>query len=322
MCALQANEPLSSLGRTKTCAIVQGNIRRGTELVLHCLARQFDVVILSTWDDEPPEQIPRGNWEVMMNRKPALPGFSNRNFQRLSTAAGLRRAGQLGVTHVLKWRTDMLPTKLDVTKLLAWSNFDVPIGITSRLVTCAFRNLTVRPDWFSTIPDLFAFADIGLMNLLWGDESFDYSQSVTIPLEMVQEFGLEWRERPDVAGLYCPEAELYANFKSRLESWLGASLSHECIAKGYMRLVNHRRLGICWFGETGQFRSITQALQHPWWTEQIWESGQPTVSEWGYPERGVLKKFKRKYLTPLEIKKELKLEAGWYQDWLRTLVTK
>ena len=303
----------------KTCVVVQGNIRRGTDQALAWLVQHFDLVILSTWEDEAAEKIPSGNWDVVLSRKPAVPGFSHRNFQRLSTAAGLRRAAELGATHVLKWRTDMLPTKLDVAQLLAWSDFDVPVGMTSRLVTCAFRNLTVRQDWFSTIPDLFAFADIKLMNLLWGDEAFDYSRSMNIPEDMTREAGLNWTTRADAAGLYCAEAELYAVFKSRLQKCLGTPLSHGRIAKAHMRLVDHRRLGICWFGEMGQFRSITQALQHPWWTEHVWERGQPTVSEWGYPDRGFVKKFKRKYLTPEAIKEELELQLGWYQIWSKTL---
>lgn len=299
----------------RTCAVVQGNIRHGANDVLTCLARKFDIVILSTWDDEPPEKIPRGGWEVLLNPKPPATGHSHRNFQRLSSAAGLRRAAELGATHVLKWRTDMLPTRLDVAQLLAWSNEKVPAGLASRLVTCAFRNLTVRQDWFSTIPDLFAFADIGLMQLLWGDDGFDYTRSMNVPDEMAHETGLDWMERPDAAGLYCAEAELYAIFKSRLQRRLGLPLTHADIAKRYMRLVDHRRLGICWFGAPGQFRSITQALQHPWWTERIWESGRPKTVGWGYPENGLLVKWRRKYLTPRVVKEELELQENWYLAW-------
>lgn len=296
----------------KTCAVVQGNIRHGTDEVLACLARHFDLVILSTWDDEPTEKIPKGNFEIVLSRKPKQPGYSHRNFQRLSTAAGLYRAEQLGATHVLKWRTDMLPTRLDVDQLMEWASYEVPVGFKSRLVTCAFRNLTVKQDWFSTIPDLFAFADIGLMKLLWGDESFDYSRGMNIPDAMVSEFGIDWTQRPDAAGLYCAEAELYAIFKSRLQKQLNKPLTHRELAKQYMRLINHRRLGICWFGEAGSFRSITQALQHPWWTELAWKYGEPTCSEYGYPETNWLQKFKRKHLTRIFISYELYRQRKWY----------
>jgi hypothetical protein len=301
----------------KTCAVVQGNIRRGTDEVLKCLVQHFDLVILSTWEDELPENIPFGTWELVTSRKPAEHGNSHRNFQRLSSAAGLRRAEELGATHVLKWRTDMLPTKMDVSQLLAWSAFEVPDGMASRLVTCAFRNLTVRQDWFSTIPDLFAFADIGLMRLLWGDESFDYMQNMNIPVEMVREYGLEWATGSDAVGSYCAEAELYAIFKNRLQRERRVHLTHSQIAKDYMRLFDHQRLGICWFGSDGAFRSISQALQHPWWTERTWEFGEPKVSELGYPETTLMQKLRRKHLTRWVSKSELRFQRVWLEEYRR-----
>ena len=153
--------------------MVQGNIRRGTDEVLALLTDHFDLVIFSTWDDESQERVPVGRWNVVLSRKPVMSGYSHRNFQRLSSAAGMRRAEELGATHVLKWRTDMLPTKLNVPQLLEWTHADVASDRRSMLVTCAFRNLTVTQDWVSTVPDLLAFGDIEIMKMLWGDESFD-----------------------------------------------------------------------------------------------------------------------------------------------------
>lgn len=296
-----------------TCAVVQGNIRHGTNEVIACLTRHFDQVILSTWDDEPIEKIPNGNIDIVLNKKPLCAGYSNRNYQRLSTATGLRRAEELGATHVLKWRTDMLPTKLDVPQLLEWATFQVPLGFDSRLVTCAFRNLTVRQDWFSTIPDLFAFADIHLMKLLWDDSSFDYTQDMNVPEAMTGEIGQNWIQRSDAAGLYCAEAELYAIFKSRIQKQLNRQLTHPELATQYMRLFNHRNLGVCWFGEPGKFRSIPQALQHPWWTESTWRGEAPTCSELGYPESSWLQKFRRKYVTPTVISYELFRQQQWFE---------
>lgn len=300
------------MGRIYTCAVVQGNLRRGTDEVLACLARHFDRVILSTWDDENLDKIPNGDFEVVLNQKPPVPGYSHRNYQRLSTAAGLRRAEQLGATHVLKWRTDMLPTKLDVPQLLRWSAYEVPQGLDSRLVTCAFRNLTVKKDWFSSIPDLFAFADIRLMKLLWGDGAFDFSLGMNIPDPMKKECGSSWYEGSDAASLYCAETELYAIFKSRLQIILCQELTHFEIAKDYMRLINHRRLGICWFAEHGGFRSITQALEHPWWTEWRWKYGNPVQVEPGYIETSWLQPIIRKYISPIAIQYELYRQQRWY----------
>ena len=297
-----------------TCAVVQGNVRRGTDEVLKFLAQHVDSVILSTWDDESPDSIPQGNWEVLRNTKPAVPGISHRNYQRRSTAAGLLRAQELGATHVLKWRTDMLPTRLDMRQLLVWAHTDVPPGMSSRLVTCAFRNLTVAQDWFSTMPDLFAFGHIDTMQMLWGDAGFAYDQPMNRPPEMDREVDADWLTREDAGGVYCPEAELYALFKARLQRAIGKSLGHMEIARAYMRLVDHRRLGICWFGEGGTFRSILQALQHPWWTEATWINGDPFVSEIGYPEKGLKQKLRGKYLTPFVIRQELKLQRKWYAE--------
>jgi WavE lipopolysaccharide synthesis len=303
--------------RVYTCAVVQGNLRHGTDEVLACLVAHFDRVILSTWDDENPDKIPKGDFEVVLSKKPLVPGYSHRNFQRLSTAAGLRRAEELGASHVLKWRTDMLPTKLNVQQLLKWANHEVPPGFDSRLVTCAFRNLTVKQDWFSTIPDLFAFADIQLMKLLWNDESFDYSQVMNVPEDMTSEYGLGWQKESDSAGLYCAEAEHYAIFKSRLQKKICNQLTHLEIAKKYMRLINHRSLGICWLGQDGNFRSISQALQHPWWTEWTWKYGSPHCVEAGYIETTWLQKIRRKHLTRRVIKYEIYQQRKWHESYLR-----
>jgi len=308
------------MGRIYTCAVVQGNLRHGTSEVLACLTNHFDRVILSTWDDENPDKIPKGDFEIILNRKPLVTGYSHRNFQRLSTASGLRKAEEFGATHVLKWRTDMLPTKLDVQQLLKWSSFEIPKGFDSRLVTCAFRNLTVKQDWFSTIPDYFAFSDIGLMKLLWDDESFDYSLKLNIPDDMAKECGTGWCDRPDALGLFCPEAELYAILKYRLQKLLNRQLTHLEIAKKHMRLFNHRRLGICWFGEHDNFRSITQALQHPWWTEWTWRYGYPVYVEPGYPESSWVKKIKRKHITRVVIRHELNRQRNWLEAYRRNSI--
>jgi hypothetical protein len=304
------------INKIHTCAIVQGNIRNGIHDILIFLAGKFDSVILSTWTDEAPESIPYGSWEVIQSDKPSVAGYSHRNFQRFSTAAGIRRAKELQATHILKWRTDMLPTRLSVSQLLEWSNFQVPEGLASRLVTCAFRNLTVKQDWFSTMPDLFAFGDISLMEMLWGDEGFDYSLPMNIPKAMLAEYGDSWINQTNSDGLYAAETELYAIFKAKLQHYLNRSLLHEQVAKNYMRLFDHKLLGICWFGQPGKFRTITQALQHPWWTEAIWKDGTPKTSEWGYPEDTLLQKLRCKYLTRWVQKRELKYQAKNYKEWL------
>jgi hypothetical protein len=300
----------------RTCALVQGNPRYGTQQVLEFLVEKFDCVIFSTWEGEDLGSLSLDRVQVVLSVKPVHPGVTHRNYQRRSTAAGLLRARSLGATHVLKWRTDMLPTLLDVEQLLRWSAFELPTGFQSRLVTCAFRNLSVEPDWFSSVPDLFGFADIDRMFDLWGDESFDYAAPMNVPAAMLTDCGDEWLERADAGGLYCAESELYALFKSRLQTRVGAELTHPRIAFEHMRLIDHKRLGICWFDQQGGFRCISQALQHPWWTEDTWKSGHPTAVAWGYPEKGLLAKWRRKYLSPRVIRAELELQVRWFRDYL------
>ena len=253
----------------KTACIIQGNIRNGFELVLKEIQKHFDIVIVSTWEDEV-AKIPAGDFIKIFNQKPKFTGYSHRNYQRYSTARGLEKAKELGCEYVMKWRTDMLPTKLDINQLIEWANYSVPNGVSSRIATCAFRNLTVYEDWFSSMPDLFAFGHIDMMELLWGDNGFDYTKMMNPPQQMLIDEGEGWMSRDDVSGYWCAESELYAIFKDRLQKKLGIKLSHEQIAKNYMRLFDHDRLGIVWFGENGKFRPIFQAWQHPWWSESAW----------------------------------------------------
>ena len=284
------------------------------------MCRLFDTVILSTWDEDK-GKLPAQNYEVIYNKKPSNPGFSNRNYQRFSTSQGLKLAESLGCTHILKWRTDMLPTKLDIGKLLEWSSCKVPAGADSRIVMSAFRNLTVDPDCFSSFPDLFAFGSAKMMKILWDDYGFDYSKPFNLPPDMIDEYKIEvnndeiWMNGGNYTDCYDAHVELYAHFKYRMQRQLNKKLSHFSIAKDVLYLINHKRLGICWFGPKEGFRSITQALQHPWWTEMTWKMGKPFVNEPGYPEKFWWQKIKRK-ITPYIVKSEIAKEESWYKEHL------
>lgn len=301
--------------RVVPAAVVQGNVRRGTAEVLRCLLQKFPHVILSTWEGELLEGLPLGRCHVIRNRKPSNGGYSNRNYQRLSVASGVDAAERLGCTHVLKWRTDMLPTQLDLTKLLTWAHYRVPPQVRSRVVTCAFRNLSVREDWFSSIPDLFAFAEISVMKLLWSADSFDFTRSVNLPPTMLADTGCEWLSEPNAITVFCPESELYAWFKYRLQSITEKPMTHVQIARDYMYLIHHDRLKICWFDGNKGFRSITQALQYPWWTERTWESGRPTIFEKGYPESTWWHRVLRYKINPQVAHINALRQGRWYRAY-------
>ena len=255
----------------KLGCVIQGDIRRGTNYVIDDLQNKFDLVILSTWQ-ECEDNIPRGDFIPLLNKKPSSGGLSNRNYQRLTTAKGIKAAKDAGCEYVLKCRTDMLISKFDPNTFIDWANSDHPREARSRLVMPAFRNLSVQPDWFSSIPDIFSFGRLEEMELLWGDEGFDYASDMNFPEQMIRELG-DLRFQGKLPDVYCPESELYAIYKSRLQIRAGEKLSHPMVAKNYLRLVDHQKLGIFWFSNLGGFRSVGQAWEHPWWTERIWRDG-------------------------------------------------
>lgn len=303
----------------KIGCVIQGDIRRGTAQVLKELSSKFDVTILSTWVDDK-HKAPHGDYSLVLSHKPLEFGLSNRNLQRLSTAKGIQAAKHAGCDYVLKWRTDMLPTRIDLNILLSWANFEIPKGMKSRLVMPAFRNLSVEPDWFSSIPDLFAFGHIDDMSMLWGGLDFDYSLSMNLPNEMLDDLNETSLNFNSMKDLYCSESELYAIYKSRVQKKLGVELNHSVIASKYFRLINYHRLGIYWFGRERGFRSIGQAWEHPWWTESTWHNVNPKIVSCGYAVNGLSANVRR-VLSPFmawidEYRQSIKwkLNKGRYLD--------
>lgn len=271
----------------KTACVIQGDIRENFEIVLFEMQKHFDIIIISTWNDEK-DKIPDGDFNIILNDKPHSTGYSHRNYQRFSTARGVAKAKELGADYVLKWRTDMLPTKLDINQLIDWANYDIPNGLKSRIVTCAYRNLTVYEDWFSSMPDLFVFAHISTMELLWGDNDFDYTEMMNPPKQMLEDEGLDWMSQNDDGRIWCAESELYGIMKDRLQKKLNIKLSHSLIAKDYMRLFNHNKLEIVWFGNGGLFRCIASSLGYPWWTENSWKKNKVIYIKKNYINTNIL----------------------------------
>lgn len=291
----------------KVGCVIQGDIRRGSEYVLREFPAIFDFTVLSTWKNDE-SKIPKGQFSVILNNKPPAAGISNRNYQRLTTARGVDAAKAAGCDYVLKWRTDMFPSRLDVNQLIEWAGYNVPRGMKSRIVMPAFRNLSVEQDWFSSTPDLFAFAHIHEMKLLWGDSNFDYSSDINVPEQMFAELNLRGTPENMLADLYPAESELYAIYKSRLQSNFSGQLTHREIAYNYFRLIDHRRLGIFWFDKTRGFRAINQAWEHPWWTESNWHDGRAKLVPAGYPVTGISRKV-RKTISPFRVRLEEVLQS-------------
>jgi hypothetical protein len=109
---------------TKVAIVIQGPSSYVEEL------RQawegFDI-IWSTWRGE--ESKYNNNDVVVFNNPPADSGVGNVACQRITTLEGVKKAKELGYTHVLKWRSDMLPSNskrllelfdADTLNFLAW----------------------------------------------------------------------------------------------------------------------------------------------------------------------------------------------------------
>jgi hypothetical protein len=279
----------------KTACIVQGDIRDGLSLILNELNKYFDYLILSTWEDDL-EKVPQGDFYLVLNKKPDCNGLSNRNYQRFSVSRGIDIAKKLGVDYVMKWRSDMLPTNLDINFLFTSANYLPPKGMKSRIVTCAFRNLSVNPDWFSSIPDYFSFGHIDIMELLWGDNEFNYSKMYNTPQGMIAELGEDWMVNKDIACYYCAESELYAFFKHRIQRIANKIMTHEEILKSHFTLIDHNSLSIIWFGSNGLFRPII-SLNFPWWNTRVWNGKKKVVLiTAGYPQT-IFWKYFSKYIV-------------------------
>lgn len=76
--------------------------------------RNIENVVWSTWVDELPENIEyiKQHMPVILDTKPANPGYLNVNLQLVSTSNGIKYLKDKGVTEMLKIRGDILVNKL------------------------------------------------------------------------------------------------------------------------------------------------------------------------------------------------------------------
>lgn len=272
----------------KLVCIIQGDIRVPLKPIIDELSKQFDIIVVSTWNDNE-VLCPIGDYELILNEKPAVSGVTNRNLQRYTTARGLELLADRDCTHVLKWRTDMLPTRLDVNDLLRLCHLGSGNELGGRIVTGSFRHLSVTPDWFSSFSDLYSFSRMEGARLLWSDIAFSYELEFNMPDRMRQELNICRGSRPDTI-IYCDKefslrgiyvydthTELYAIFKDRIEKKYNANLTHTEIIGKYFTLINDDHLGICWFNASKKvpFRPIRQGFNINWWKE--YESYAPKV---------------------------------------------
>ncbi len=155
--------------------VIQGPLIRTLDFTLETVRlykKTFPgaIQIISTWKDEDPLYIERIRAEgvtVIQNDKPSYNGASNINFQIVSTAAGMRRAKELGAEYVFKTRVDMrmyatnvFPFLLDLIR-----RFPAVSSVQkSRLIACSLDTFLYRP---YSISDTFLFGQIDDMIAYW-----------------------------------------------------------------------------------------------------------------------------------------------------------
>lgn len=79
------------------------------------------IIILSTWDNTSTETVHefrKLNAEVVLSSLPEYTGVGNVNYQVFSTRQGIKRARELGVTEVMKTRTDQRMSQTNLVEYL------------------------------------------------------------------------------------------------------------------------------------------------------------------------------------------------------------
>lgn len=122
-------------------------------------------IIVSTWSNEPSEQIvalKKEGVEVILNDIPnPLTGFCNNNLQRISSINGILKAKELGVEYVLKCRTDQRFYERDIFNFLIRLQKIFPLRLSceakERIITFSLGTFSTRMYNWS---DMFTFGTL------------------------------------------------------------------------------------------------------------------------------------------------------------------
>ena len=267
----------------KIGCVIQGNYRPGTRLILEEISNKFDYVSFSTWEGTQDISTHNPKVEVLLNRKPKNNGYSNRNLQRISASVGIKACRENNCDYVLKLRSDMLPTKIDIQAMMdAIQNSHGPLTH-QRVLIASTRTRSVTPDYFSCIPDFFQFGPIDLIDLIWDIDGFDFSKSLNAPPKMIERLGSEWLTDVDNTGVYfCAEQELYAWFQYRIEKKYGLNLEHKKMMESFFYAYDD--FNMCWFGARLNlsplsigFRPTKPGIFTDWWSKSDWKNYNPKI---------------------------------------------
>ena len=242
--------------------VIQGPWMAGvTEKVIEFFGKECEIVVYSGWELDKSLIVGQIDCWTLFNELPANPGLQNRNLQRISTYNGLKKIRDLGCTHGLKWRSDILPRRIDFCSLLREVEIDPSPPFMSRLVMSSFRAIAINADWLSTLPDLYMFGRINHMMCMW---SYD-NLSMDSPCNMPELLKIEMPPSSEgfkvfLEYMYNPHAELYAIYKARLLARLDVfNLSAKKIFSDQFFLDNYLRYKFDWFGGDGLLRSVQKS---------------------------------------------------------------
>lgn len=155
--------------------VVQGPATADTEKVLACLRRLYPraKIVLSTWQDTDAALQARlaGYCDaVVISAPPRLRGGSNRNYQIVSTNAGLARLRELGARTVIKMRTDtclMSPHLFALYRLLE-AQYDRGAALAAGLTGRIFVPQTYTKKYFPFhVSDIVMLGDAGDLARYW-----------------------------------------------------------------------------------------------------------------------------------------------------------
>lgn len=247
---------------TKIGVVIQGPWMPGvSERVIEFFSSRCEVVLFSGWQTDEHLIGVKNNCKVVINKLPANNGFQNRNLQRISTYAGLKKLLDMGCTHGLKWRSDIIPRNINFPLLLREVNADPRPPFMSRLVMSSFRVIAINADWLSTLPDLYMFGRLDHMLCMWGCENLSMESSHNMPELMRVEMPASSEDaKVFLEYMYNPHAELYAIYKDRLLSRLRIlNISAKKIFSEQLFLDNYLRYRFDWFGQDGKKRSVQKS---------------------------------------------------------------
>jgi hypothetical protein len=164
----------------KIAIVIQGPSSNPVEQREAWHLRKSDL-IFSTWIGS--EHLYSRDDMVIFNEMPQIPGPMNFNCQIKSTVSGLLKAKELGYTHALKLRSDMIP--LNSENFINSLNYE-------KINFLSWCNFEVYPKCPGYLTDFLCFGDIDRMIKLWSiDKIFCVVPEIMLTKQFIDHFNTE-----------------------------------------------------------------------------------------------------------------------------------